>query len=322
MSQKNFGMLQVAAIALLGMGLAAPAFGDNPKKMDPGHDDAMKHDDAMRKGDAADRQAYGSNNPEAMDAKADADDERGSDVWAEASIVTSYTLNTQLNPFDISADVENGRATLTGTVESEIEKNLAGEIARGADGVTSVDNQIRVDPKVAYDQDREENGFFRSVSNATTAAQVNSKLLWNSNTSGTDINVAASGSTVTLTGTVASDAERQLAEEIALNTDGVRRVDNQLKVDPDHKSMAEAAETTVSDAWITTKVKSTLAYSRNVSALDINVDTNEGEVTLTGTVESKAQGQEALDLARNVVGVKNVNDQLTIENQMDAAAAN
>jgi len=46
--------------------------------------------------------------------------------WMKASLMTSYTLNRQLNPFKIDADVQNGVATLRGTVDSEVERDLAG----------------------------------------------------------------------------------------------------------------------------------------------------------------------------------------------------
>lgn len=305
MMEKPYSLGRLAVVAALSAGLAVPALADNAKEMKG----MQQHDtDAARmKADRADMHAMAGK------------DGRDTDTWAEASITTSYSLNTQLNPFDISVTVKDGTAKLTGTVESDVEKNLAGEIARGADGVDEVDNQIRVDEKAARN-DRENDGFFRSVADATTAAQIDSKLLWNSNTSGMDIDVDVDGRTAKLQGTVSSDAEKQLAESIALNTSGVNRVENELQVDSNKKSLAESAERTVSDAWITTKVKSTLAYSSNVSAFDINVDTENGKVTLTGEVDSRMQEREAIELARDVVGVKGVTDNLDIREPVEVSS--
>jgi len=67
---------------------------------------------------------------------------------------------------------------------------------------------------------------------------------------------------------------------------------------------AFAAQT--EDVWITTKVKSTFMYSRNVNGSDIAVSTNSGVVTLTGKVNSDAERALAIELARNVRGVKSV----------------
>ena len=52
------------------------------------------------------------------------------DLWIKARIVTAYTLNRHLNPFVLSVDVKGGVATISGAVESSIERDLAGEIAK------------------------------------------------------------------------------------------------------------------------------------------------------------------------------------------------
>jgi hyperosmotically inducible protein len=68
------------------------------------------------------------------------------------------------------------------------------------------------------------------------------------------------------------------------------------------------------DAGVTTAVKSKLASSDTVKASDINVDTHDHIVTLTGTVESEAAKREAVTIARNTDGVTDVIDQLAIGN--------
>ncbi len=117
---------------------------------------------------------------------------------------------------------------------------------------------------------------------------------------------------VTLKGTVASAAAKDLAARLALNTRGVAAVDNQLVV-KDAQPIAAAAKSAtnragrdISDGWITTKVKSTLLYSSNVDGSDISVDTKNGEVTLAGKVDSSAEQALAIELAENVRGVKSV----------------
>lgn len=68
------------------------------------------------------------------------------------------------------------------------------------------------------------------ASDTAITAAVKSKLLANSSTSGMDIHVETNHGVVTLSGTVRSDAEKNLAERIARNTDGVTDVTNNLKV--------------------------------------------------------------------------------------------
>lgn len=61
-----------------------------------------------------------------------------------------------------------------------------------------------------------------------------------------------------------------------------------------------------SDTWITTKVKSSLLADANVKGLDINVETVNGVVTLTGQVEQATQVTEATRIAREIEGVTDV----------------
>ena len=60
------------------------------------------------------------------------------------------------------------------------------------------------------------------------------------------------------------------------------------------------------DAWITTKVKTELMTTKGVPSTDISVTTNNGIVTLTGVVDSKAQIQKSIATAKSVKGVQKV----------------
>jgi osmotically-inducible protein OsmY len=69
------------------------------------------------------------------------------------------------------------------------------------------------------------------------------------------------------------------------------------------------------DSWITTKVKSELIASNDTSARNISVNTTKGVVTLTGTAGSTQESQKAADIARNVAGVTEVENDLRIQYQ-------
>jgi hyperosmotically inducible protein len=60
-------------------------------------------------------------------------------------------------------------------------------------------------------------------------------------------------------------------------------------------------------------VKSKLLADPDTSGLRIDVDTKDSMVTLTGTVRTEAEKTEALAIARNTEGVKNVTDRLNVE---------
>ena len=67
-----------------------------------------------------------------------------------------------------------------------------------------------------------------------------------------------------------------------------------------------------SDAGITTKVKSKLAQDDTVKASQVNVDTKDKVVTLTGTVDTDAAKSRAVELARDTTGVRDVVDNLSV----------
>jgi hyperosmotically inducible protein len=110
---------------------------------------------------------------------------------------------------------------------------------------------------------------------------------------------------VTLTGTVAESSHKSLAENTVESLPGVKHVDNQLTV----KGESPAEH---SDAWIGTKVKSTLLFHRNVRATKTDVNVTDGVVILSGEASSLAQKELTTEYAKDVEGVKEVKNQMTI----------
>lgn len=77
-------------------------------------------------------------------------------------------------------------------------------------------------------------------------------------------------------------------------------------------AMAVAVACAASDPGITTAVKSKLAADDTVKAYQIDVDTKEGVVTLSGTVENAAAKARAVELTRGTDGVRNVVDNISV----------
>jgi len=257
--------------------------------------------------------------PKAADtqAKAESLSDQISNARREAQIWTTYATNPHLHAFDLKVEVKSGKATLNGKVQSGTAKDLAEQIALGVDGIKHVDNRLVVD--TAYEPPKRtpgERSFGDVVLDATITASVKSQLLWNAHTDGVDIHVDTSNSRVTLTGTVASGAEKDLAGQIAKNTKDVLAVSNQLLVSGKPGTMAQAEDEIrvaareskdgMTDGWITTKVKSSLMLTRDVDGLGISVTTDNGLVKLAGNVNSQAEKQRAIEVAQNVRGVKKV----------------
>lgn len=152
------------------------------------------------------------------------------DAWIQGKIETVYTLNRHLSAYAIDTHVEQGAVRLTGKVESSVDKDLAGELAKGIDGVVSVDNDLVVEDESRTAHTDAQRPFGVWVDDVTTTAAVKGKLLANPNTKGLQIDVDTRADVVTLSGQVASAEEKQLAEQLARNTGDVRDVRNELTV--------------------------------------------------------------------------------------------
>ena len=69
----------------------------------------------------------------------------------------------------------------------------------------------------------------------------------------------------------------------------------------------------VTDTWITTKVKASLAEDRTVKATEVNVETFKGVVQLSGFVGSSAEMYTAVRIANNIKGVTSVRNDIRIK---------
>ncbi len=78
-------------------------------------------------------------------------------------------------------------------------------------------------------------------------------------------------------------------------------------------SSGERTGAYVDDSWITSKVKSKLIADGSVKARNIDVDTQSGVVTLTGTASTWEESNEAADIARGVKGVQSVQNDLRVQ---------
>lgn len=131
-----------------------------------------------------------------------------------------------------------------------------------------------------------------------------------------DLAVSVHNGTATLTGKVEDDVNKDLAKQIALGVKGVTSVDNQIVVQHDYVPASRSADRgygeVIDDATITAAVKSKLLWSKNTAGLAMDVDTNRGSVTLSGSTDSAASKELATRLARNTRGVVAVDNRLVI----------
>lgn len=157
------------------------------------------------------------------------------------------------------------------------------------------------------------------VSDDTLKDRIEYQLQTDSTVKKYDIRVKVASGNVTLTGDVATEAQKTEAGKIA-KIDGVAKVENDLKVDRvvddtlaerAKKGMRRTGEA-IDDVWITTKVKWFFLGDNLLKGSSINVDTKNRVVTLNGTVKTEAGRARAVALANDTDGVTKVVDRLTI----------
>ena len=158
------------------------------------------------------------------------------DAWIDGKAETTLLFNGNLDSFDINTDVKNGNVVLTGKVENSVDKKLAEELVANIDGVTSVDNKLTVvsdkdmEGDMSDDMEDTVDEGTSELTDAKIATVIKTRLLMDTDISGFDIDVDVENGVVTLTGDVDSDAERDLAVEIAKNASDVKDVESNLRV--------------------------------------------------------------------------------------------
>jgi hyperosmotically inducible protein len=161
------------------------------------------------------------------------------DAWIDGKAEATLLFNGNLDSFDINTDVNNGNVVLTGKVDHSVDKKLAEELVSNIDGVMSVDNQLSIVEEkdmdkmasdMSDDAESEYDEQTGTLTDAKIATVIKTRLLMDSDISGFDIDVDVEAGNVTLTGNVDSDAERQLAVEIAKNASDVKNVEDNLQV--------------------------------------------------------------------------------------------
>jgi osmotically-inducible protein OsmY len=214
------------------------------------------------------------------------DAEIRSNIRDEMSYDPAVTAN------DIAVFVENGVVTLTGVADSYGTRTATGLAAWRVLGVREVINKIVVDPSL-----------LGQPTDGEIADDLRQRLDRDFLVPKGRISVSVTDGVVTLQGAVKWHLQREAAVEEAEDTAGVRSVVNLMVID------RSAASPTNVDG----DIKKALMRNAQVDAGNIQVTADGGNVTLSGTVRSFAERQEAEDAAWRANGVLTVTDNITIE---------
>jgi len=168
----------------------------------------------------------------------------------------------------------------------------------------------------------ERSALATDLAEARTEAAVRLALLHKLGTDALGISIAVDGSEVTLTGEVNDRSTQELAKEVALNVEGVEKVNAHVKSREEMTSsdtpVARAvgdAEHEVADAALESEVKLRLLDTMGLKAFKIEVEATDGAVSLRGTVPSEEHREIALKTARKTKGVDKLVDLIKVSSK-------
>jgi osmotically-inducible protein OsmY len=218
-----------------------------------------------------------------------------SDPDIGADLLTAFSNDPATDAWQIGVDVHSGVVTLTGTVQSPAEKNLAAQVVKSVAGVRDIVNELTIDlPEIRSDE--------------KIRVEVEELLRWGARLDGGHIAVEVEDGRVELTGAVAGAYEKALAIRHAWAR-GVTAVDaGRLAVlGSRHEQIQPRPSLDNLDAGaIAAAVERAMRGDARLTEFELGATVVEGTVFLTGVVDNLLAKRTAGDLARSVVGVERV----------------
>ncbi|HCN95234.1 MULTISPECIES: molecular chaperone OsmY [Leclercia] len=148
------------------------------------------------------------------------------------------------------------------------------------------------------------------MDDSSITAKVKAALVDADDIKSTDISVETEKNVVTLSGFVESQAQAEKAVAVAKKVEGVTSVSDKLHV---RDGKEQSAKGYAGDTATTSEIKAKLLADDIVPSRKVKVETTDGVVQLSGTVDSKAQSDRAESIAKAIDGVKSVKNDLKVK---------
>src|SRR5262245_38840610 len=211
----------------------------------------------------------------------------------QEQLLAALEWEAGINAAHVGVSVNDGVVTLCGTVTTLREKWLAERTARHVRFVRAVANDIEVSVS---------DGARRTDSEIANAAA--NALDWDSAVPDSAVKATVRHGWVTLTGTVNWQYQKGSAERVVGRLNGVKGVANSIVVKP---------AASVGD--VRANIERAFARSAEIDARQVKVEAHDGTVTLSGTVQSLNERDEAERVAWGAPGVTQVLDRLVVATQ-------
>lgn len=229
--------------------------------------------------------------------------ETSQDAATTSKVKTALMLSKHVSAFDVKVTTNGGAVTLSGEVPAEATRRLAVTIAQDTSGVTRVQDNLTLNPGVGRNQDTE--NLADRVADLEIKTLVIDQLAASPELKDKRLTVQVNKRTVTLEGAVDSPAQKRAAEQIALQVPGVQGLAGGLSLG----SAPPASEGP--DEKLARRVEFELYSTRAIPLKNVQIRSQEGTVSLSGGVTTRAEKLLAERVTQSVDGVKRVVNNLS-----------
>ena len=147
-----------------------------------------------------------------------------SDAWITLKVKAALAFHRNVRASGTEVRTVDGVVTLTGSADSDAQKELTAQYAKEVEGVSAVRNEMVVQDGTP------DRTLAEKVDDASITAQIKTSLLFHKSTHALATRVITRNGAVTLRGAAANAAEKDLVTRLAEDVRGVKRVDNQMAV--------------------------------------------------------------------------------------------
>lgn len=220
------------------------------------------------------------------------------DAVIQVNVQAAIKWEPLLNAAEIEVEVKEAVVTLSGTVDSYTKKSQAEQVAKNVKAVKAVVQEIEI--RLPHSE---------KITDTEIAEEVLRALQWSSQVPDNKVTIQVEDGWVALEGELHWNYQREAAKDALQHLKGVKGVANNIRVRSQSHETIEKLD-----------IESALRRNWSINDDDIDVEVTGTKVTLTGTVKSWYQRNEAEKISWNAPGVWEVANNLVVEYDPEIAA--